>query len=105
MGTPCNAQRFMRVVIASGIDDFCHRYGPLHWAEQLATGGVASTVRAHTDGRLATGLAGADVLVLYRVPWSPWVTYLVDDARARGCPIVFAVDDLIVDPALTDVPS
>ena len=32
----------MRVLFASGIDGFCHRYGPLHWAEQLATQGVAS---------------------------------------------------------------
>ena len=27
----------MRVLFASGIDGFCHRYAVLHWAEQLAT--------------------------------------------------------------------
>src|SRR6185295_1455560 len=86
-------------------DEFCHRYGPLHWAEQLATRGIASTVRAHSDGRLAADLADHDVLVLYRVPWSPWIAYLREHARALGRPVVFAVDDLIVSPEITDVPS
>ena len=58
----------MRVLFASGIDGFCHRYGVLHWAEQLATQGIASTAWAHTDPRLAADLATHDVLVLYRVP-------------------------------------
>jgi hypothetical protein len=58
----------MRVLFASGIDGFCHRYGVLHWAEQLATQSIASTVFAHTDPRLAAALAALDVLVLYRVP-------------------------------------
>lgn len=95
----------MRVVFASGIDEFCHRYGPLHWAEQLATRGVPVTVRAHSDGRLAADTETHDVLVLYRVPWSPWIAHLLDVARAHGARVVFAVDDLIVSPALTDIPS
>ncbi len=95
----------MRVVFASGIDEFCHRYGPLHWAEQLATQGIASTVRAHTDGRLSADLESHDVLVLYRVPWSPWIDYLRDQARALGRAVVFAVDDLVVSPEIADIPS
>ncbi len=94
----------MRVLVASGIDGFCHRYGPLHWAEQLATRAIATTVYAHTDPRLAAGLFTHDVLVLYRVPDGAWVRHLLARAAALGRPTVFAVDDLIVDPALTDAP-
>ncbi|MGH7894245.1 MAG: hypothetical protein ACREQL_06220, partial [Candidatus Binatia bacterium] len=95
----------MRVLFASGIDGFCHRYAVLHWAEQLATQGIGSTARAHTDPRLAADLASHDVLMLYRVPDSSWVRHLLVGARARGVATVFAIDDLIIDPTLTDAPS
>jgi glycosyltransferase involved in cell wall biosynthesis len=94
----------MRVLFASGIDGFCHRYAVLHWAEQLATHEVASTTRAHTDPRLAADLRTHDVLVLYRVPDGAWVRHLLARARALARPTVFAVDDLIIDPTLTDPP-
>jgi glycosyltransferase involved in cell wall biosynthesis len=94
----------MRVLVASGIDGFCHRYGPLHWAEQLATQGIASTVWAHTDPRIAAGLFTHDVLVLYRVPDGAWIRHVLARAAALERPTVFAVDDLIVVPELTDVP-
>ena len=95
----------MRVLFASGIDGFCHRYAVLHWAEQLATQMIESTVRAHGDPRLAADLATHDVLVLYRVPHSPWIASLLDRARAFGRATVFAVDDLIFDPEIADVPA
>jgi glycosyltransferase involved in cell wall biosynthesis len=94
----------MRVLFASGIDGFCHRYNVLHWAEQLATQGIASSAFAHTDPRLAAALRTHDVLVLYRVPDGPWIRHLLGRAAALGRPTVFAVDDLIVEPALADVP-
>lgn len=94
----------MRVLVASGIDGFCHRYGPLHWAEQLATQGIASTVWAHTDPRLAAGLFSHDVLVLFRVPDGAWIRHVLARAAALERPTVFAVDDLIVVPEMTDVP-
>ncbi len=90
----------MHVLFASGIDGFCHRYATLHWAEQLATQGIGSTVRAHTDPRLAADLDAHDVLVLFRVPDGAFVRHLLAGARARGCATVFAVDDLIIDPTL-----
>ena len=95
----------MRVLFASGIDGFCHRYAVLHWAEQLATQAVASTVRAHTDPRLAADLATHDVLVLYRVPDGVWVRHLLARAGfhvremfgdfARG-PVVDGCPEIIV---------
>ncbi|MEO6029604.1 MAG: glycosyltransferase [Candidatus Binatia bacterium] len=94
----------MRVLFASGIDGFCHRYNVLHWGEQLATQGIASTAFAHTDPRLAAALLSHDVLVLYRVPDGAWVRHLLARAAGLGRPTVFAVDDLIVDPTLTNVP-
>jgi len=56
----------MRVLLASGIDGFCHRYAVLHWAEQLALQGIGATVRAHRDPRLAADVATHDLLLLYR---------------------------------------
>jgi glycosyltransferase involved in cell wall biosynthesis len=94
----------MRVLFASGIDGFCHRYGVLHWAEQLATQGITSTTWAHTDPRLAAALTSHDVLVLFRVPDAPWIRHLLARATSLGRPTVFAIDDLIVVPELTDVP-
>jgi glycosyltransferase involved in cell wall biosynthesis len=90
----------MRVLFASGIDGFCHRYAVLHWAEQLATQAIGATVRAHVDPRVRTELAGHDLLVLYRVPMSPWIAEVIDAAHAAAIPTLFAVDDLIVDPRL-----
>ncbi len=94
----------MRVLFASGIDGFCHRYAVLHSAEQLATQGIGSTVRAHTDPRLDGDVATHDVLVLYRVPDGAFVRHVLARARALGRPSVFAVDDLIFDPSLADPP-
>jgi glycosyltransferase involved in cell wall biosynthesis len=94
----------MRVLFASGIDGFCHRYGPLHWIEQLASQGIAGTAWAHTDPRLAADLETHDLLVLYRVPDGAWIRHLLARAAALHRPTVFAVDDLIVVPELTDVP-
>jgi glycosyltransferase involved in cell wall biosynthesis len=94
----------MRVLFASGIDGFCHRYNVVHWAEQLATRGIASTAWSASDPRLAQDLDAHDVLVLYRVADSAWVRHLLATAGALGRPTVFAVDDLIVDPDLGDPP-
>jgi glycosyltransferase involved in cell wall biosynthesis len=94
----------MHVLFASGIDGFCHRYAVLHWAEQLATRGIAATVRAHLDPRLAGDLVDHDLLVLYRVPSSPWIARLIEWAHARGRPTVFAIDDLIFDPDVPEPP-
>jgi len=98
--THVHNHRRMRVLFASGIDGFCHRYATLHWAEQLATQGIGSTIRAHTDPRLVADLDTHDVLVLFRTPDGAFVRHLLAAARARRCATVFAVDDLIVDPAL-----
>ena len=94
----------MRVLFASGIDGFCHRYAVLHWAEQLATQGIPNTVRAHSDPRLVADLVNHELLVLYRVPWSTWIAHLAERARAHGRAVVFAVDDLIIDSEIRDAP-
>ena len=92
----------MRVLFASGIDGFCHRYAVLHWAEQLCTQGIEATVRAHVDPRLASDLGTHDALILYRTPMSPWIEYLIEEARACARPTVFAVDDLIIDETIPE---
>jgi len=92
----------MRVLFASGIDGFCHRYAVLHWAEQLCTQGIEATVRAHVDARLVGDLGTHDILVLYRTPMSPWIEHLLEEARTCARPTIFAVDDLIIDETIPE---
>ena len=45
-------------------------------------------------------LAAADVLYLWRTPWSDKIAAAVETARLAGAKVVFDVDDLMVDPKI-----
>lgn len=44
----------------------------------------------------------ADILVLFRVAWSPALSVLVDRLRKSGSVIVYDVDDFILDPEVAN---
>lgn len=92
----------MRVLFASGIDGFCHRYAVLHRVEQVRRAGGDATVLSFLDPRLESEVGGHDVLFLYRVPETRAVAHAIDRARAAGLAVVGAIDDLVFvdDPAL-----
>ncbi|MBU6284118.1 glycosyl transferase family 1, partial [bacterium] len=92
----------MRVLFASGIDGFCHRYEVLHRAEQVRAAGGEATVVSFLDPRLDALLDRHDVLVLYRVPETSAVASAIERARGSGLAVVGAIDDLVFvdDPAL-----
>ena len=92
----------MRVLFASGIDGFCHRYEVLHRAEQLRLVGGEATVVSFTDPRLRAEAARHDLIFLYRVPETSAVALAIDEARAAGVAVVGAIDDLVFvdDPTL-----
>ena len=95
----------MRVLFASGIDGFCHRYEVLHRAEQLRLVGGEATVVSFTDPRLRAEAARHDLIFLYRVPETSAVALAIDEARAAGVAVVGAIDDLVfVDAAPVDQP-
>jgi hypothetical protein len=48
-------------------------------------------------------LSGADLLIIWRMPWSEHVGAAVAQMRARRKKVVFDVDDLMVDPDLAQV--
>ncbi|MFM7734906.1 MAG: hypothetical protein ACKPBU_02865, partial [Alphaproteobacteria bacterium] len=85
----------MRVLFASGIDGFCHRYEVLHRAEQLRHAGGEASVFSFLDPRLPVEIPHHDLLFLYRVPETNSVACAIDLARRCGRPVVGAIDDLV----------
>jgi glycosyltransferase involved in cell wall biosynthesis len=91
-----------RVLFIVGIDGAPLRYRAQLPAEALGLRGIAADVRHYRDPDVPALAAGADVVVVYRVPATPQVLELIDRTRAAGTPVVFDVDDLIFDPAIAD---
>ena len=92
--------RRLRVLYITDRFDAPYRYRCQQACEQLrAEGAVANVVHIGEVPRLPA-LAGYGVVVLFRLPWSTRVEQLVLQARARGIPVLFDIDDLTFDPAL-----
>ena len=70
--------------------------------ESLRELGVVTDVRHYRDPELPALAAVADAVVVYRVPATEEVLALVRQVRERDrpVPVLFDVDDLIVDPGL-----
>lgn len=91
-----------RVLFVVGIQGAPLRYRAQLPAEALAERGVVTDIRHYRDPELPQLAAIADAAVLYRVPATHQVLDLVRQvkARERRIPVLFDVDDLIVDPGL-----
>jgi glycosyltransferase involved in cell wall biosynthesis len=89
-----------RVLFLCGCDLAPLRYRVHHAAESLAALGVRSRVLFHADPRAAAEVEQADLLILFRAPFSQSVARAVAAARRRGLRVVFAVDDLVFHPDL-----
>ena len=81
-----------------------HKYRITRWAEAARQGGATASVHPiqMVDPHLDE-VARADLLYLWRAPWTPEVERLVDAARAGGTPILFDCDDLMFEPHLATV--
>ncbi len=94
------------VVFVVGIDGAPLRYRAQFPAEALELAGIDTTVLHYADPAVERAVARADAVVLYRVPATPRILTIADEARAAGTPVAFDVDDLIVDPEIeSDVPA
>jgi len=92
------------VLFLGGMDGAPFRYRVTDIAEQLEHLGVQATCLFHHDER-ALALAGkCQVVILNRIPWDAYTDLIVRRARAAGALLVFAIDDLIFDPAL-EIPA
>ncbi|NNH08334.1 glycosyltransferase [Cellulomonas fimi] len=91
-----------RVLFVVGINGAPLRYRAQLPAESLRELGIATDVRHYRDPELPALAAAADAVVVYRVPATRQVLDLVAQVRARSrrVPVLFDVDDLIVDPEL-----
>jgi len=91
-----------RVLFVAGIQGAPLRYRAHLPAEALRTLGVHADVRHYRDPEVPALADRADAVVLYRVPATRQVLELVERVRARPrpVPVLFDVDDLIVDPGL-----
>ncbi|MDZ7675211.1 MAG: glycosyltransferase [Acidimicrobiales bacterium] len=91
-----------RVVFVAGIDGAPLRYRAQFPAEALELRGVDTDVIHYADPRVGDEVDAADAVIFYRVPATPRIVAIADRARARGTPVAFDVDDLIVDPTIAD---
>ncbi len=94
-----------KVLFVCGIEGAPLRYRARLPAEALALQGIESDVRHYRDPELTQLAAAADAIVLYRVPATVQVLELIAGVRV-GVPVLFDVDDLIVDPSLeAEIPA
>ena len=97
--TPASAVR--DVLFVCGIEGAPLRYRARLPAEALALQGIRSEVRHYRDPELTELSRRADAVVMYRVPATPQVLAFIAQVPA-GVPVLFDVDDLIVDPSLAE---
>jgi glycosyltransferase involved in cell wall biosynthesis len=90
-----------RVLIVSGITGAPLRYRGFLPAEALTELGIHVDVLMYRDARVPELAATADAVVFYRVPATTQVLAVIEQIKARSAvPVLFDIDDLVVDPDL-----
>lgn len=84
-----------RVLFLTGMDGAPLRYRAWNLVERMRRVGIDGTVLYHSDRNAVVAARRADLIVLYRAPYSSTVAHVVRDARARGVPVVFSSDDFV----------
>lgn len=107
VAAPPSAPRTVRrVLFLAGIEGAPLRYRARLPAEALQCLGIHTDVRHYRSVEAEALLESADVVVVYRVPATAQVLYMLARARASGTPVFFDVDDLIFDPELaSEIPA
>jgi glycosyltransferase involved in cell wall biosynthesis len=92
------AYRPARVIYVSGLPDTpSHRYRVVHQIEALADEGIEASWMPVERASEADIRAG-DVVIIFRVPWSPAIEELRARCAALRVPVGFDVDDLLFEP-------
>lgn len=87
-----------RVLFLTGMDGAPLRYRAWNLIERMRRVGVHGTVLFHSDRNAVAAARRADLVVLYRAPFSAAVSKVVREARKRGVPVVFSADDFVFRP-------
>lgn len=87
-----------RVLFLTGMDGAPLRYRAWNFVERLRDAGVESEVLYHSDVAAREASRRAELIVLYRAPFSATVANVVRDARRRGVPVLFSSDDFVFTP-------
>jgi GT2 family glycosyltransferase/glycosyltransferase involved in cell wall biosynthesis len=93
----------LRVLYLADRADGPYRYRCLQACEQLRQDGVRANVMRSSDPAVMGAISAYSVVVLFRLPFGAEVEAIVRRARAAGTALVFDVDDLVFDPACTDL--
>jgi glycosyltransferase involved in cell wall biosynthesis len=101
-GEPDAPPPIRRVLIVAGIDRAPLRYRGHFPKEALEAVGVGADLHMYRDVEVWAKARTADAVVFYRVPATEQILDLIETIRARPgpVPILYDVDDLIVDPSI-----
>ncbi len=89
------------VLFLAGCDGAPFRYRVTHLRDALATRGIASRALWWSDPDVPAAIAAARVIIVYRVPMSPWLEACLSYVHALGRPLLFSCDDLLFDATAT----
>ena len=101
--TPARTGRRGRILFLSGE---AHTPGSVYRVERYAATARALGWEAEALGLRGVDdgvLAGADVVVLWRVAWEGHIEGIVEVCRRQGSVVVFDVDDLMIRPELATI--
>ncbi len=87
-----------RILFLTGMDGAPLRYRAWNLVERLRCAGMTGEVLYHSDVRAVAAAYAAELIVLYRAPYSATVARVVREARGRGVPVVFSTDDFVFQP-------
>jgi glycosyltransferase involved in cell wall biosynthesis len=77
-----------------------HVYRVEHAVEALSAEGWQASWLALDDPRVLAAIGAADLVTVFRAPWSGPLAAVRDACTARGIPLVHTIDDLVFDPGL-----
>lgn len=98
---PHAAPRFGRILIVNGSMGDMERYRCHHTREQAALAGLACDVCDLSSPALLGLVPSADVVILHRTQWGPFVHEIITKARTRQDVLVlYDIDDLLFVPEL-----
>jgi glycosyltransferase involved in cell wall biosynthesis/SAM-dependent methyltransferase len=96
------AKTSLRVVYISGEPNTPgNQYRVLRYVRAAAECGIeASWMKAEDVPTRPAEIKAADILVIWRTPWSAQIEAAISAVRSRGKLVVFDVDDLMIEPDL-----
>ncbi|MHB8508793.1 MAG: glycosyltransferase [Candidatus Dormibacteria bacterium] len=88
------------LLILAGMEGAPLRYRAHSLAHAHRLIGGRAEVLDHRDPEAGRLLPAGGLLLLHRVPHSPWLVTLLDQAREAGTAVAYSIDDLIIDPEI-----